>query len=245
MTPIIINRFLDTNINRLVSPGFSMARSTNYDIIPVGALFAVVIHACKGKNFELDSNGYVPSANKSSLADFTGTPIFAVKTKADWQSRGLDFVASISGQYGPLTSLANGRSAIAGILASDTVSDGTDLFAQVQLQDAVGNKFVAPSSPLPCWIQQPITTGDETGAPVTPILFHGTCTFPAGSDTSAPITLAGLTANAEVFLQQKNTGIGSTGFQYTAATDTLTITADSAPYDPTKQWVVVYDVRSL
>jgi hypothetical protein len=220
-----------------------MARSSNFDILPIGALFAVVIHRCLGKNFEPESDGSVPAAYRSSLADFTGTPVFAVKTKADWQSRGLDFVASVSGFYAALTNLSAGRAAVAGILDSTTVSDGTDLFGQVQLQDSGGVKFAAPSSPLPCWIQQPITTGDETGAPPSSILFHGVATIAEGLDASTPITLTGLTANAEVFLQQRNTGVGSTGFQYIATANTLTITADAVA--PAGGWSVVYDVRSL
>lgn len=228
------------NTGQFVSPGFSMARMTRFDVIPLGALICVVVHACKGKNFELDASGNVPVANQVSLADFTGVPVYAVKTIYGWLNQDNSFVGSMNGYYGALTNLANGVVAIAGILPMTTCNTG-DYVAQIRLIDGTGNQLTCPAKPLPIDLLSPVTTGGESGAPPTPTTYSGTVTIPSIGYLDIPITGLTVATGAVAALTQADNGFGVTSFLPTITNGNLRITAGSSG----NPWVVYYALGSL
>lgn len=241
--PQLIHRYLDANTNRLCSPGLSMIPNTNFDSWPLGTLVCVVLHACKGYRFELDATDgvTVPSANRASLAGFTGVPIFAVKTRTDWGSATDSFAASINSYYGALTDLANGVAAICGIFPL-TVTSALDYMAQIQLLDANNAARAFPSVPLPIDIPEPLILGSEHGAPST-VVYDGVATI-AESEDHIDVDVTGLTTSAIVdSLTQQSTGNGLSTFWATAATDILTINAGGVA--PAGGYKIYWRLKSL
>jgi len=244
VTPIIIRRYLWLDRNRFISPGLSMASSTNFDTIPVGSLVAVVVHACKGYNFEPASDGSVPADYRASLSDFTGTPSFAIKTRTDWQTPSTAFAGVFNGYYGALTSLATGVAAVSGILPQATTTAELDYMAQLRFLDASGNPMSTPGSPLPVSVRQPVVVGDETGAPATPTTYSATVTILEGTDY-LDVPIAGLTVATGTIasLTQQDNGNGLTTLWGTITANNLRISAGGEA--PVNGWKVYYALGSL
>lgn len=245
MSPIVIQRYYDTRKNRFVSPGLSMVRCTNFGTLPINSLVAIQVQACIGKNFDLDDSGNVPADHQDTtfFVGFTGIPIFAVKTRTDWQSGADSFAASITGgYYTPLTSLANGRAAVCGVITTDT-TPSQDYMAQLQLLDASNNPCAIPSSPMPIDIPNPITLGTEADAP-SGARYSGVATIDEGN-SYVDVTVAGLTTDGVVAaLTQQDTGDGLTSFWATIpVAGTLRINSGSPASSAT--WKCYWQLESL
>lgn len=241
MTPIPLRIYLDMSAGgNPVRPRYDYTSASGL-VIPRGALCELQVQAVNRPDFSVDSSGYAESAARFALSDFTGSPLLALKTGAQLASNG-DFAEAYTGYSGTTWhSLAAGRCGIY-VVATSALDPDAMHFAQLRLADASNNYLIAPPSYLLVDIPRPVLLGSESNAPVAGARYYGTITIAQGQSTGAA-TIAGLTASAIVTISQQDTGAGLVAAAWSAATNTLTITAgDVAPAATLKY---TYNVLSL
>jgi hypothetical protein len=241
MTPIPQRIYLNMAAGGLpVRPRYDFYTASGL-VVPRGSLCELQLQAVNRHDFTVDANGYAETAARFSLADFTGTPIFALKTAAQLVGEG-EFAAAFTGYSGTAWhSLAAGRAGIL-VLATSTVDADLLHFGQIRLADAGGNFLIAPPSYLYVDVARPVILGSESAAPSGGVLASGTITI-ANGQASGTATVTGLTTGAVVSISQRDTGAGIVGAVWAATTNTLTITAGDVAPAATLQYT--YHVLSL
>ena len=179
------------------------------------------VHACSTYDFTLASDGTVPTASQWSLSEYTGTPIFAIKTAANFEDQ-LGFAQSWTTFYS--SSLSTGVFTMA-IAPASTLDITADYVGAFKLYYSA-TMLEIPDMPQRVIVPGEVVVGTESGAP-TGTGFSGTAQITAGN-SSVAVTITGLTTSAVVVISLLGTSTDFTSLAYTPTTDTLTINASAA-----------------
>lgn len=196
---------------------------------------------------EYDTSGLPKTAYQKSIADVSSF-LLALKTK-DQYDEADDFTVAWSGFTG--TDLANGRCwRDINLPVADVPAGVYFLIPQLLYASGAvwtlgcGNERLGVRTPIIAVVAVAGLAGDEASTPSgLPTSISGNFVI-ADGNVSVDITVTGITASPQVLITQKDTGVGTTLFQYSRpAADTLRISAGAVADAST--WAGTYLVQVL